>query len=295
MFRQYFVLVDRRDSEKFRKFRMSEFNKYTHKILDKNNSRFVWSFHQAHVKETVWEKIKNNDYIFFSIPKNNFEVVGHISKKFIDKKSGKLMWPDSSNSDQITHFLLFDKLEKVQFLYNEMMSHIISKPPIPLPGIYEIKSKSQTILQLQLAKIFPEHQTNIMPKEFLELTITKSFTPKSRYEVNRFVRDSKLVQNLKKLYKNKCQICGFTFEYEKNRYYSEVHHYNPLEEKGEDSMDNMIVVCSNHHAKLDYKVIAIGLDGVSIINKDGKQIGSIYFKKDHMLNEKNLQSQLRVK
>ena len=288
----YFILIDTRDSEKFRRFKTSEFNKDVIKILNKNNVQFIWSLHKGQIKDNIWNKITKNDFVYFSIPPSNFKIAGHISKKLIDKKLGKIMWPDSTNAEQITHFLLFDELEPITILHHKMISNAKSKLKIPIPGIYEIKQEFQDILLSQTLAKF-SHMAK--PKEFSPFKIPEKSPDKNKYEVNRFIRDSVLVKKLKKLYGNRCQICGFTFEYAKGKFYSEVHHYKPLDEDGSDSMDNMIVVCPNHHSQFDYKMIAIDLDGKNIINKNGTKTSGIYFEKNHKLNDANLLNQLRLK
>ena len=54
----------------------------------------------------------------------------------------------------------------------------------------------------------------------------------------------------------------------------------------------MIVVCPNHHAQFDYNLIAIEIDGKSVIDKYGKKICTITFHKKHSLNLENIVSQL---
>lgn len=283
----YFVLIDKGDSEKFRMFKLSKFNKKTNQILTKYRSKSIWSFHKGQVKKSIWTKISKNDFVYFAIPQDNFIIVGHVSQKIIDEKLGRIMWPNSIIAEQITHFLLFDRLESVSVFYHEMTSNAKSKLHVPIPGIYEIRKEFYNRLQVQVT-------STRKPKTFrLSKSIEK--IPKTDVcEINRFLRDSSSVSKLKALYDNKCQICGFTFEYDKAKFYSEVHHYNPLGEGGDDAMDNMIVVCPNHHSQFDYKMIAINMDGENIIDRQGNQIAQIHFKSTHHLSEKNLLSQLEA-
>ena len=92
MANQYLVLVDSRDKEKFRKFQIGQFSTTTKKILDENNLKFIWGFHNSQISDT-WKKIKKNDRVFFSVPKNNFEITSCVAKKLVDKKLGQLFWP----------------------------------------------------------------------------------------------------------------------------------------------------------------------------------------------------------
>ena len=60
----------------------------------------------------------------------------------------------------------------------------------------------------------------------------------------------------------------------RTKLYSEVHHYWPLEEGGDDDPGNMIVMCPNHHAEFDFRIKFINYDMITIINQDGKETGS---------------------
>lgn len=89
-------------------------------------------------------------------------------------------------------------------------------------------------------------------KEFLE-TVERQI-----YLVS---RNMNLVARLKSIYGCKCQLCSeeewMPIQKEDGNLYSEVHHIIPLaegknEEETLDFLDNMIVVCPNHHKMLHY-------------------------------------------
>ncbi len=284
----YFVLVDRRDSEKFRRFQMAQFTENTKKILNEHDAAYIWGFHETQVRDTLWKRIMQDDLVCFTVPTSSFRVIGRVYKKFTDNNTGKQMWPDDLRAQQFTYFLLFDKLQKTSLRYNEVTDNAMPKLIGPLTGIYQIKKEFQNVLKIQMGEAI--HRTSAKPKTFVNPKIPQ----KSKYEVNRFLRNPTIVKKLKEIYQNRCQVCGFGFEYEKGKFYSEVHHYNPLEENGNDGMDNMIVVCPNHHAQFDYKMIAISLDESSIVDKKGTKIGEIHFKQNHKLSKQNLASQLRM-
>lgn len=73
--------------------------------------------------------------------------------------------------------------------------------------------------------------------------------------IDAILRNKALVNRIKKLYNNTCQICGLQLNVGKDKYYSEVHHIIPLGKphNGKDSLDNMICVCPNCHVQLDLK------------------------------------------
>jgi predicted restriction endonuclease len=76
-----------------------------------------------------------------------------------------------------------------------------------------------------------------------------------RDESYRIVRDTALTRWLKQLHQNRCQICGLSLQLSGGRTYSEAHHIRPLgnPHNGPDRVDNILVLCPNHHAVLDYR------------------------------------------
>jgi 5-methylcytosine-specific restriction protein A len=88
--------------------------------------------------------------------------------------------------------------------------------------------------------------------------------------VERAVRDTKVSGWIKRLYGNRCQICGFTVELFNNEYYSEAHHILPLSCGGPDIVNNLLCVCPNHHVQLDYGAIKIAKE--EILVKKGHNI-----------------------
>jgi hypothetical protein len=89
------------------------------------------------------------------------------------------------------------------------------------------------------------------------------FPDRSEVTVNRIIRDTLIVRELKKLYDYRCQFCNTTIVLLNGLgRYCEAHHIRPLgrPHAGSDSKDNIIVVCPNHHAMLDYGVIPIEIE-----------------------------------
>ena len=285
MSNQFFVLIEKRDTEKFRRLRTGKFNIKTLEILEKNNSKFVWGIHKGIVTKTIWDKIRKNDKIYFTTPKENFKIYGIVSKKVKNLEIGELIYPGTLEKKQVNYFLFFKKLDGCVISYHELIHN--SKSTIHVEqGIHEIKKEPYS------EKKKKEKHKKFDPKEKI---IGKA--KRSKSEVWRYVRNTIKVKELKNLYHNKCQICSNTFQYETVsgdfEFYSEVHHYNPLKKQSDDDFGNMIVVCPNHHARFDYNFIRIGRDGRSIINQQGNTTGEkIKFHKNHALEKKNIESQL---
>ncbi|HEY1717965.1 MAG TPA: HNH endonuclease [Verrucomicrobiae bacterium] len=75
-------------------------------------------------------------------------------------------------------------------------------------------------------------------------------------QVIRIVRDTKTAATLKERYDFKCQVCGEQIQITDNSFYIEVHHVRPLGGKhlGFDVVENMLVLCPNHHTMFDFGV-----------------------------------------
>jgi 5-methylcytosine-specific restriction protein A len=78
-------------------------------------------------------------------------------------------------------------------------------------------------------------------------------------EVEYVLRNRRLVEELKKLYDNTCQICGIKLQLSESTFYSEVHHIVPLgrPHNGADRLENMVCVCPNDHVLLDLRAIPL--------------------------------------
>jgi hypothetical protein len=84
--------------------------------------------------------------------------------------------------------------------------------------------------------------------------------------IARLQRDRLVVSQLKSLYNDTCQLCGFAIELPGGGRFSEGHHIRPLgsEHCGNDSLDNLLCVCPNCHTMLDYGCIAIAPEALTM-------------------------------
>lgn len=77
--------------------------------------------------------------------------------------------------------------------------------------------------------------------------------------VSRIVRDTRQVRQIKQLHADRCQLCGTAIKLPGGVAYSEGHHLQPLgrEHRGPDIAANILILCPNHHAQLDFAGRAI--------------------------------------
>lgn len=90
--------------------------------------------------------------------------------------------------------------------------------------------------------------------------------------VYRILRDTVLAKQLKHDYEFCCQICGHTIDLPDGTRYAEAHHIQSLGRPhcGPDCLENVIVLCPNHHSMCDYGAIKLVLDELHVI--DGHNI-----------------------
>ncbi|MBI4340418.1 MAG: HNH endonuclease [Chloroflexi bacterium] len=88
--------------------------------------------------------------------------------------------------------------------------------------------------------------------------------------VRQIYRDNALSRFLKYLYDSHCQVCGFSFPLPRGGIYVECHHIRPLgnPHQGPDIENNMLVLCPNHHAMMDYGVIAVHPENRAVLSID---------------------------
>jgi len=85
--------------------------------------------------------------------------------------------------------------------------------------------------------------------------------PPGRIEsrVSRIVRNTAMVQRLKRLHGDHCQICNLRLELADGSGYSEGHHLKPLGgiHSGPDVAGNLVILCPNCHVLLDFCAVRI--------------------------------------
>lgn len=109
--------------------------------------------------------------------------------------------------------------------------------------------------------------------------------------VTRAVRNTAKVLSIKKLYKDKCQVCGYTIQVAADRRYSEVRPLRPLGSGGDDDYANMLVLCPTHHVELDQAVLGVSMDGRSAVDGSGRA-RPLAVLAGHSLDPKNIMFQL---
>lgn len=119
------------------------------------------------------------------------------------------------------------------------------------------------------AKCFPGG-INEFKKAFIEeplVAIDQEPPAQVETTVLRFIRDTALACRIKELHDWKCQLCKYRIELYDGRFYAEAHHIRPLGggHKGLDTEGNIVCLCPTCHAKLDYGVIPLRMEELTLL------------------------------
>lgn len=93
--------------------------------------------------------------------------------------------------------------------------------------------------------------------------------PANRTNVSnyRILRDTPLARDIKRLHKDRCQLCGEALLIADNLTYSEAHHIKPLgvPHNGPDVSGNILVLCPNHHALCDFGGVKLARNDLTVV------------------------------
>lgn len=122
-----------------------------------------------------------------------------------------------------------------------------------------------------------KRKSNSTPKAF-DLSIGNASPHRHETITYRILRDTKLSQQIKRLHRNRCQICGKTIKLKSGKKYSEAHHIKPLgsDHGGPDMANNIVVLCPNHHVMCDYGTVELDISNIRLA--EGHNISEKYIK-----------------
>jgi len=195
------------------------------KHLDDRYDKFEEAFNQSYFANFI--KLPEN----LREERNAFNAIGKIANSF------KML-----DKEKVRHAIEEQKV-KEEKVASDLVQRIIEGEDITIVNEFES----------QLNETQDRHSLLLK----LQRQIGNVSPDKRPIVVERFNRDRILSEYIKELYGWKCQICGFTFKQNNGRLYAETHHLEALSKGGKDSLDNMVVVCPNHHAMFDHADVSI--------------------------------------
>lgn len=156
-----------------------------------------------------------------------------------------------------------ENYDELPFGYRSLQSDTIGLRPEYARGYFEslerhgfLDDQTQERVEKRFGSILSEDTDTKSP------TKTETYsTEAKRYTstVDRRLRNSQIVKELKEAHSDECQVCGCRRLQGREEGYSEVHHLKPLGRPhvGPDIKKNMLVLCPNHHADFDNGVISV--------------------------------------
>jgi len=265
----FIVVVDHRDKDLFQTLANNQ-----------NEHELVWGLRPK--DKLGWKKVNRGDVVCLVLENSDvFVVSGHVKDTRLDFKQAT-KWGNDFRTLQMTHMIYFSDIQKIQIPRSTLAKCINSD--VDVPGIYKVEKS---------ANFVKRWQTNIKKTRFVYPMDLGEPPAKIRYNNVRYIRDTQKSRILKKLYGDHCQVCHYRLRTGKGQYYSEVHHIRPLNEGGDDSFSNMIVLCPTHHAEFDYGVICLNENLTCVFDINSNKTKKVTIKPEHKILLKNIRYNLK--
>lgn len=283
MSKDFVMIVAGRDAERFRRFRTCEDGAVACTLGTGRDAVNLWAVSAAS-GGTAWDKIKRGDRVFFAEYGSRFAACGTVSGTVLDSSTAIRTWGDTPRMRMLDRFVLFSRVREVSEPFGRTCREAGIEPS-EFTALHESAGRIGTHLSGSGSQIYEIPAAHGM----IAIPVDGDGPPERATEaVTRFVRDTEKAQKIKRLYRDRCQVCGIAIKVPGGKRYSEVHHLHPLKEGGDDSYGNMIVLCPNHHAEFDYRAVGISKDGSTIVDWRGREVGKVTTARGHSIDQKNI-------
>lgn len=262
--------------------------------ISKNDEKVhIWHFAKSKKNQELWKKIKRNDWCLFGLD-GKYIIAGRFLSKIDDSAFSRLNFPRSLPV-QSELYAIFEPVIPINLNFlktNREFGITVSFSQMHKITFLKVDNEIIKKIKKNFGTIELFLKINLIQKtvKILKFPVDAEEPPKHIQYINtRIIRDTIKSENLKKIYDYKCQICNFEILISQNKKYSEVHHVWPLGEGGMDNIDNMLVLCPNHHIQFDYAVIGFDKDNSNqVIDRQETKMGVITFEKNHILKQTNI-------
>lgn len=199
----------------------------------KRNYR-IWGFTPGIGNKKQFESMKEDDLIIFV--QTDILTFSTIKKKLINTNISKILWNE-------------EKWQLITVLNYEFDINLSKRNFLKSLGYSD---KDNLMGNRRITERFWNSYPNF---KYLKKSIQKTKEKELDYIIincKKIKRNKTIVEEIKRKYNNKCQVCGFTFKQRNGNLYSEAAHILPLASSKLDIIDNLLVLCPNHHKMLDY-------------------------------------------
>ena len=276
----YLAVIGKRDAERFRRFRTGYDADIIKNMTEFSDAENIWALGPS-ISDDLWSAIQKNDRIFFAERGYSFTRCGTVSRKTVDQAQAIKIWGDTPRMREHKRLILFSSVYETNILFHKLCREKDINSSSNATYFYASKDNAVGIV--------PDGLSNEITGTII---VSDDGVPNKKTEVvTRFVRDTKKVQQLKAIYHDECQVCGYAIQLSPGSKYSEVHHIHPLKDGGDDDFDNMLVLCPTHHVEFDYKIVGINSDGKTVFSKNST-LGKLTMNKQHHIAMKNIKFHL---
>ena len=250
----------------------------------KSSEYKIWGQLKSTVND-LWDTINENDIIIFGNEDFHFKNYSKVKKKsIITTAQAQSFFGNSFRSKELKYLLYFDTIYTSKFTYSEMKS-IVGLNNNPSHGFFNIPPTSKN----SFIKKFNTYDLGQSESFEIEEPVNPNGSPDKKIkQTTVFDRNTTIVKKLKKQYDNLCQVCGYRIKKSDGTFYSEVHHFWPLNLGGDDNKQNMLVLCPNHHNEFEFCALALLEDGISIVNCTNKVVFTLKLLSGHTIHDKNI-------
>lgn len=269
------MIVGRRDAERFRRFRTGEDAAAARSLDHTRACANVWALSRASGAD-AWERIRRGDRVFFAESGSRFAACGTVSSTVRDGSAPVRIWGDTPRMRALDRLILFSEVREISEPFSETC-RAAGVRPAELTLLQESQAGMNALPGAPGAPGAPT-----LPPG------TNGPAETSAETVARFVRDTERVQQIKRMYDGRCQVCDLGIDVRGPCRYSEVHHLRPLKSGGDDDYGNMLVLCPNHHVAFDYAAIGLSADGASVVDRGDKAICGLTVARGHSIDPKNI-------
>lgn len=153
---------------------------------------------------------------------------------------------------------------KVKTLYTISGCHLLENS-FPMTSLIKLSDDEPISPNFNYSYSLVKKKSETPSRDSIAIDISEPVS-RSEARVNRIIRDTSLIQYLKRLHNGQCQRCNFRLDLPDGSAYSEGHHLQPLgrPHNGPDVPENVLILCPNCHALLDLAATHIDIDDLRI-------------------------------
>lgn len=245
-----------------------------------NDPAMLWGYREKN--KSTWRQLDNRDFLLFYTGEYQYRYAAQVADTEQNYDLGDELF---ATPDQTFEYIVYlNNLREISINSRELHQTYAGYDighPVRSQGFNDATYQAIAEGFGSVEEYISAHQKAVVSGNDVDSGAAVDIERPQRVEtkVNRIVRDTTIVDELKELYGYKCQVCGDMRRRDGSEPYAEGHHIRPLGDSppGPDKRSNIIVLCPNHHADFDYGMVRVDPDTYEIDHEydfdvDGKQI-----------------------